>query len=506
MRSRFLFLSPAPGGAAHHVVISIPTQRSRSYTKLYTPFIWVALALALLAGFGYGAILVWILALGQPSGILWVATVQAHGHVQLFGWGGLFVVGVSLYFLPRLRGSPLVAAPLTPWVATLLGTGIALRGLAQPVLGLAADPGSPLGCAGRLGFGISGLLEWAGASLAAGMLAATFRQGRAPLRASQAVWPVFPFLAMAYVAFWLAGTTNAGLTLVAGWQGSAFFPQAWDEALTHAMLSGFLVPVAMAVSVRTLPLFLTLAPAPREALVPIAGVYLVGLILRITGLLAGQDLLMGLGSVLEGVAVLGFIWLLDVLLRRRAPWTTTREVLPQAAPSGPGRRPTRGILPDYGEYGRFEWLIQPAYAWLAIAGLLALANGLSMILRQSPLLPFDAERHAIAVGFITLLIMGMAVRMLPGIAGQRAVASLRLVEAMLWLGNGMALFRVGPLLLMPVLLGTGWSGAMAIADLARVTLGMSGVVGWLAIACLAVNLWWTFHPGTRRNSEELRET
>jgi len=455
--------------------------------------IYAALALALSAGFGYGAILVWILAFGQSAGPLWVAMVQAHGHVQLFGWGGLFVVGVSLYFLPRLRGSPLAFAQFTPWVATLLGAGIGLRGIAQPAVALASTPEAGLGLVARFGFGLSGVLEWAGVTLIVGMLVATLREGRSPLRKSSAVWPVLPFLASAYVVFWLASTANAGWALAAAWQGRPYFLQASDDALTHALLAGFLVPMGMAISVRTLPLFLTLAPAPRDQLFPVAGTYLAGLVLRVTGLFTGQSWLTAAGSVLEGAMLLLFIGLLDVLLRRRAPWTTTREILPQAAPSGPGRRPTRGLLPDYGEYGRFEWLIQPAYVWLAVASMVAIINGLWGLLGQAPPLPVTAERHAIAAGFITLLIMGMAVRMLPGFAGRRTIASIHLVEALVWLGNAATLFRVGPLLALPILWAIRMPGAELIASLARAALGLSGVIGWLAVACLAVNLWWTFH-------------
>ncbi len=91
----------------------------------------------------------------------------------------------------------------------------------------------------------------------------------------------------------------------------------------------------------------------------------------------------------------------------------------------------------------------------------------------------DIPRHAITVGFITMLIFGMAVRMLPGFSGKTRVASTALVLATFWLGNVATLFRVAPLFV-PDLLPS------------KLALGSSGVVGWLAVACLAVNLYQTW--------------
>src|SRR3954454_21212899 len=61
------------------------------------PFIWTATLLAIVGGFGLGGSLF----LHQTA---WpVPAAQAHGHVQLFGWAGLLILGVGLHLLPRLR-------------------------------------------------------------------------------------------------------------------------------------------------------------------------------------------------------------------------------------------------------------------------------------------------------------------------------------------------------------------------------------------------------------------
>lgn len=76
------------------------------------PLLDAALLLDAGFGFGFAAVLTLTSALAVPLGPWWPALAQAHGHLQLYGWAGLFVLGVAFHFLPRLRGTPLTA----PWL------------------------------------------------------------------------------------------------------------------------------------------------------------------------------------------------------------------------------------------------------------------------------------------------------------------------------------------------------------------------------------------------------
>src|SRR5438067_9485103 len=95
------------------------------------------LSAALLLGTGGGFVLATVLtlteALHAPLGPWWEALVQAHGHLQLYGWAGLFVLGVALHFFPRLRGAPLAIPKLVPWLLGALVTGLLLRAFSQPL-------------------------------------------------------------------------------------------------------------------------------------------------------------------------------------------------------------------------------------------------------------------------------------------------------------------------------------------------------------------------------------
>jgi hypothetical protein len=77
------------------------------HTTFHQGFVWAALAVALGAGLSIGAHLAVVLGFGFPVGRGLASHVQTHGHVQLVGWAGLMIMGISLHFIPRLAGVPL---------------------------------------------------------------------------------------------------------------------------------------------------------------------------------------------------------------------------------------------------------------------------------------------------------------------------------------------------------------------------------------------------------------
>ncbi len=459
--------------------------------RVHEPYVYAALAFGLSAGFGLAAILAASLAFGWLSGAWWIASVQAHGHAQLFGWAGLFVLGVGLFFLPRLRGTILARGELAPMALALLVAGISLHALCQPLLAFGQDDvagESTWRFVFRAGLGVSGLMEAVGIGMIFIMLMTSYARGR-PLLPDSPIMRVRPLLATSFLSLCLAATLNAYLALDAAWRGTFLYSGGWNDVLTHLMIVGFILPMAFALSLRNLPLYMRLAFPPRRELGPILGSYVTGLAL-VTGGTAVERVfalkwgisVQGLGMLFESAAILAFIWSFDVLLRRKQPWTTSRTSPP------PGyietRKPTRKNYPDYGEFGRFELLVISAYGWLAFAGGVMFVNGLWLIVTSPTLSPAtlfnpDIARHAITVGFISMLIFGMAVRMLPGFSGKTRIASTVLVLATFWLGNAATLFRVAPLFLPGVLV-------------LRFALGVSGLIGWLAVACLAANLYWTW--------------
>ena len=122
-----------------------------------------------------------------------------------------------------------------------------------------------------------------------------------------------------------------------------------------------------------------------------------------------------------------------------------------------------------------------AYLWAVVSGLLLLINGLFELFGKAAPLADDAIRHGLTIGFLSLLICGLAPRMLPGFSGG-TIRSARLVSATLWLGNLAALFRVGSLVFAPWLV-------IGPLNPGQITFGCSGVLGLALAICLACNLW-----------------
>jgi uncharacterized protein involved in response to NO len=169
-------------------------------TRKQEPFSLVSpvLKAALLMGAGGGFLLAAVLTLSRafsvPLGAWWEAVAQAHGHLQLYGWAGLFVLGVALHFLPRLRGAPLAGACLVPWSLCIMIASLVLRAVSQPLLA------SNLGSLWRVVLVSSGVLETGACITILSLLILTAIRGPRPTT-RPAYWSVFPFLCGAFCSF-----------------------------------------------------------------------------------------------------------------------------------------------------------------------------------------------------------------------------------------------------------------------------------------------------------------
>lgn len=441
-------------------------------------------------GAGVGFALATILTLAQvlhiPIGPWWIATAQAHGHIQLYGWAGLFIVGVALHFLPRLRGTPLAVPRLIPWILAALVIGLLLRAISQPLyLTTGAGTWSLLLIA-------SGVLECAALVAIVALLGITARRGP-PLATRPAFLGIVPFVVAAFCALGitsfvnLVGVVQAALSL-------GLVPPTTDTLNVTLGLFGFLVPMALAMSAQSLPMYAGLVAFPRRILWPLATVYYTGLVLMSTGTLAGSQqsawpgVLNGSGMLLIGGVLLIFISVFIRMLRTRG---RLPEKVARLAPSPEVaiRNYQKRVRAERDAYGPFVALVASAYLWALLGGVLLVVDGLTMLAGQTAFFAVDAIRHNLAVGFITLLICGISPRMIPGFSGGK-IASPRLVSATLWLGNTAALLRVGSLLLATVLATISFAGG----SLFTILFGLSGPTGLALAICLALNLWPALRP------------
>lgn len=442
------------------------------------PLLRGALLIGVCGGFLFATILTLVAAFVPGYGAWWVALAQAHGHLQLFGWAGLFVFGVALHFLPRLRGTPLAQPDLVGWVFGLLLASIVVRGICQPV---AAASGAGFW---RFGLIVSGLLECmaVGALLICGVQ--TFLQGP-PMAQRPALVKVLPLVILAFTGLALAALVNFVnmIALAGSSQGIIFEPG--DSLNVTLGLMGFLVPMALAMSAQALPMYAGLKSFTRRTIWILAAIYALGLILYLVGLASGgtgatwSNACTGLGWLGLGGALLAFVvaFIRMICSRGRIPAHMAKL---SPTPEQMQQNYRSQIATQRSEFGPFVPLIASAYMWASVAALLLLTDGVGLLVRGTVLVDIDAIRHSLTIGFISLLLCGIAPRMITAFSGGHIVSP-KLVAATLWVGNCAALLRVGSIIIQP------WVGATSALDLTL--FGLSGPLGLTLAICLLINMW-----------------
>ncbi len=466
--------------------VSEDLHNQQPFTRV-SPLLKTALLMGACGGFLLATILTTTYALSIPLGSWWEALAQAHGHLQLYGWAGLFVLGVALHFLPRLRGTPLTGARLVPWLLGILIVSLVSRAICQPMLSIYPTN------AWRIGLVSSGVFEVVAYACALSILVLTALSGPRPTT-RPAYWSVLPFFAGAFCSLGIASIVNL-VNLVQTAHASGLVPSTGDTLNVTLGLFGFLVPVALAMSARSLPMYAGLDGFPRRVLWPLAGAYFAGLLLLCIGVDGGPlpapwaSIIAGLGMALLGAVVLLFVGIFLNLMRRRGK-LPERVAKLASSPQTLAHTYQEQVRKEQTHYGPFVGLVASAYLWAMLGALLLLIDGCSMLTIGSELVARDAVRHAFALGFIALLICGIAPRMLPSFSGSKITLP-SLVSATLWLGNAAAILRVGSLLFAPLLASTQ---GFAIDTF---LFSLSGPCGLALAVCLAINLWPTLRSSPR---------
>ncbi len=447
-------------------------------------YVWLALGIAIFGGFALAGYLAFVMGFDHPLGDGFASLIQIHGHLQFVGWAGLFIIGVSLHFIPRLSSVPISQPQWIPRLLWLIGIGLLLRFISHSILPY-LDNGFLFILLSWI-TAASGLLEWYGVLIYLALLAGTIF-GMSQADRKPPLMAVRPYFGMMMIGFLIYATIHAVLLLQMAWRGNIVVGQVWNEVSIRIFIGLVLLPVAFGFSIRMLPLYLRL-PVPDWPVQRVAYVYLIGFLCQLREIFPIDFLshiegyISSVGMLVKAGAILYVVWKLDVLTRRQEPSIPHRDLQPS-----PGHRATRGTSPDHGAYGRFKWHIYAAYGWLAFGALAEMLIGSFGIFQLPLAISSDVIRHIYLLGFITNLIMGMAVRMVPGFLKKRRVASTKLIDGTFWLTNIAVVGRVLPLLVPLVVFDV----PEIIDTIAQAAFGLSGILGLLATICLAINLWKT---------------
>jgi NnrS protein/Domain of unknown function (DUF1858) len=406
---------------------------------IYRRYFLGAIALALTAGATWGAWILWTIGLGGSFQGVSPHRVNAHGEAQVFGWVGLFIMGFAYQAFPRFWGTTLVAPRLAAWSFLLMVVGLVLRTVGIASAG-AWSAALPLAMAG-------GALEIAAVMIFAAQLVATFR------RSGAAADPPLAFIMAAlacFVASSLASVWHTWNTMTARTAEELAWYIATDQAvLRDLQIHGLALLMILGVALRMLPAIFDLPRiADRRAwwALDLIGTALVGEVaLSLASGWTGNPAFAACLPLAWGVLTAGVLLIV-------VPW-----------------RPWRPF-PTSDRSAKF---VRASLVWLLVS--LAMLLSLPAYQRLSGLTSghayHGAVRHAITVGFVSLMIMGMAAKVVPTLNGidPRGLSSL-------W----------GPFLLVNL----GCALRVALQTLTDWTAGafpLIGVSGTLEVAGLA---WW----------------
>jgi hypothetical protein len=228
----------------------------------------------------------------------------------------------------------------------------------------------------------SGVLECAALVTVVSQLGMTARRG--PVLATRpAFLGVLPFLVGAFCALGIASCVNL-VSVVQASMSIGLVPTSTDNLNVTLGLFGFLIPMALAMSAQSLPMYAGLEAFPRRILWPLAGVYFSGLVLTSVGMLASSQqspwpgVLNGLGMLFMGIVLLIFISVFMRMMRTRGR-LPERVVRLAPSPEVATQNYQKHIRVERNTYGPFVALVASAYFWALLSSVLLILDGLSLL-------------------------------------------------------------------------------------------------------------------------------
>lgn len=360
---------------------------------IYRPFFVAGIATVLTLGAVWGAYLLLRIGLGGSFAAVGLHEVNAHGHAQIFGWVGLFVMGFAYQAFPRFKHTAIARPRLAIATLVMLLAGLVARSLAQPLVAGAPWLWWVAVCGSVLEVAAIGAFVW--------LIAATLLHSGRPL-------VHYDYYIFSGLFWFLVQAVYEGIYLTAtlGASGEALthLVATWQAPLREIQIHGFALLMILGVSQRVFHHFYGLpAPSARLSLflLPVVNAAVIG---EAAGLLLMRQL--------------GPVW--------AALWYVSAIVLAVAAAALVANWRIFSPAPDGDRSLKF---LRVAYVWLFVSlAMLVLLPAYQAIV--SGLVPasaaaqmgfshayYGAARHAITVGFVSLMIVGVAAKVVPTLNG-----------------------------------------------------------------------------------------
>jgi len=373
----------------------LPGLETRPEDAIYRPFFIAGILVILTLGASWGAHLLGRIAMTGSFTSVGYHDVNAHGHAQIFGWVGLFVMGFAYQAFPRFKHASLAYPRLAFMTLGMMVTGLVVRSVLEPVsVSVPAVRFVPV---------LASVLEVAAIGSFVWIIGMTWRRSGKSLAfydyyiISALAW----FLIQAvYETVLFTATIHAPgreqlLQLIATWQAP----------LREIQIHGFAMMMILGVSQRIFHNFYGFpAPDIRKSRIALWSINL-AILGEVTGLVVMRT----------NHEAWGALWYGSILLLAGsvAYLVSDWKIFSRPAERDRNLKFLRAayiwlfislgmlvLLPVY------QWVILPAFAPSGEA----VATGFSHAY-------YGAIRHAITVGFISLMIVGVAAKVVPTLNG-----------------------------------------------------------------------------------------
>ena len=359
-------------------IVSITAARERALSRMLMLYIGTGVLFMLLPGTFLGVWNLLTISSHRAANSVSPAWIQAHGHAQIFGWIGSFILGIGFYSIPKLRrlGSFALAPVWCAWGLWTLGVASRWLGSVYPWHWRVLVP-------------LSSVCE-----LVTFFVFFRIVSGHRSDHSEKARLDEWVFVVIAgSVGLLLTLLVNAGLAFYLSFQSaSPEVPPNVDQRLLVLETWGCLVPFVWGFSAKWLPVFLGLQPGRGRILLLAVGLNSGGVLLALAGamLSAAVLLLMGLATAISALRLFE-----------------------------PAERPAK----VKGVHSSFPFFVRLAYVWASIAAFLSLWAAMS---RDSSGI-WGASRHALTVGFLATMVFAIGQRVLPAFSGMRPLFSTKLM-------------------------------------------------------------------------------
>jgi len=442
-----------------------------AYENIYEKFIKVAIIIALSTGCVYGAFILFFMGIQNSLYSVPKVLIETHGHTQIFGWCGLFIMGVSYFVLPRFYAVRIYSGKLAYLSFSFMVVGIFLVFTYRTLLPVNDHYFFKIliitGCFLEVAAVVTFLIVVVKTVLSA---------------EKQELETYETFLFSGYLWFLIVTVAHAGIVLFMLHTDQTVLPQAAIYPLRHIQTMGFITLVIFGVVSRTLPAFLGLkTPNPKMNLIIMfmlnASVLTRAVSQPLMTYYADVNLpfyyvfntLYFTSGCVELLSILLFLYNLNILTK------------PEVDFSG---------MEIEKSYEKFIWA---GIAWLLFAEIGMMVFTVQESFTGVPVSHalIGSYRHAVTVGFITMMIFGFASRIIPISQGIKLHSYSLLFFTFILINVGSVLRVV----FQPLAVHTGSVPAYLV-------MGISGFVESGAILLFGINIWKTISDGKRQGSEE----